>query len=104
MKSLIFNPSYLLSVMSMTIMMLITMTLTFSSMEYMIVVFHSNPDASSLIVIITILTSPTLGMVIGAFIIDKYVGSYSKRGALVFVSLAYAVFTALVLSLPLTKD
>ena len=103
-KNLFLNPTYMLSVLSVTNIMFILTALQYWSTSYGINVLKGQKDFVEISFSLTVITSPCLGAIIGGLVTTKYLGSYTNKKALTLCFLMYCLFVVFCIPCPLVSD
>jgi len=98
------NPGYICSVLAVANVLMFLSAISLYAPGYAMLVLGSTKTKVNIFFMGSILTSPTLGAIMGGIITDKCIGSYADKRALVMCLSVYAVFVALCVSGPFVNN
>ena len=103
-KLIFSEPLFICCALTMSILYFIVTCVQYWSSDYMLIALEVEDETKRLYSFsVVCLTSPTLGLILGGFIVDK-LGGYSKKSALIFTLIASLLSILTAIPLPLVNS
>lgn len=103
-KNLFLNPTYLLSVMAITIVNFVLTAMQYWFTSYSMNVLNMDQDTIVVSFSVAVLSAPVLGALVGGLYTTKYLGSYTNKKALGLCFFVYCLFVAFCIPCPMVDN